>query len=272
MPAPDATDPRGPLLWEYRPPRAHPILYAGLLVFALVFVTGSLENLARANRPVIYAVYAAPLLLTAATMALLWPSTVRIHQHGIAPARPRLLRWHRPFLPWADAAAVYPSYYDVTGAFVSPFASSDGKVTQMGLRLEMRDGHAETIRFTPTRFVMGQDRSAGFEGAIDTVRRVFADMGRPLTAVADAESFGREEAEALLAEATRPFLPFLLIVALFAGAAPLLALLLWLDVPVWAALPVALALPVGTSLQSYLRSRRRTAILDRLAKAAEAKR
>jgi len=258
---------RGPLLWEYRPPRAHPILYAGLLVSGFVFATGSLENLARDGKPLIYAVYALPLVLDAWLMAALTPSPVRIHRHGIAPSRPLLLRWWRPFARWDQLAAVYPASYDVTGAFVSPFASSDGKVTQTGLGLEWPNGRRETVRFTPSRFAHNSPRSRGYRQAIDVMRALFAEQGRPL--VPEAESFTSEQREAMLAEARRPFLPFFAIVFLFAAAAPVLGLLLWLRLPIAAALPVALAFPVGTSLRDWSQSRRRNAILDRLSKAAE---
>src|SRR5688572_19681113 len=118
---------RGALLWEYDPPRAHPILYAGAIVFAVVLLTGRLEYLLRESRPFLYAVYALPLLLDLLLLVALIPSPVRLHAGGAAPARPLVLRWWRPFLPWAEVAAAYPASYDVTGAFVSPFASSDGK-------------------------------------------------------------------------------------------------------------------------------------------------
>src|SRR5687767_12542569 len=89
---------RGALRLEYPPPRAHPIVYAGILCFGAVLATGSLENLLRENRGEIYLLYAAPLLATLALLAALWPSTTRIHEHGIAPSRPLLLRWRRPFV------------------------------------------------------------------------------------------------------------------------------------------------------------------------------
>lgn len=259
---------RGRLLFEYRPPRAHPIVYAGLLLCLFVFVTGSVENLLRDDRPVLYAVYAAPVLLLLSWLALTYPSDVRIHQDGIAPSRPLVLRWWRPFAPWSALAAVYPSYYDVTGAFVSPFASSDGKVTQMGLALEWPDGRVETVRFTPSRFTLWQSESAGYVQAMEAVRHAFA--GRPL--VPSAEAVSPEEAEALVAEASRPFLPFWAIVLLFASAAPVLWVLTRLGASVAWALPVALLAPLGVSLRSFMASRRRNGILNRLSKAAEHRR
>ena len=264
-----AAGPQGTLLYEYSPPRAHPILYAGIMVFGLVFVTGSLENLVRGAEADIFLWYAAPL---AATLGLFWalaPSTTRIYEGGIAPARPRILRWLRvrpTFVPWSDLAAVYPSFYDVTGAFVSPFASSDGKVTQMGLGLEWPDGRRETVRFTPTRFTMWRSRSKGYEGALAAVRVAFGD--RPL--VPAATRFSDAEAKRMLAEASKPFLPFFAIIFLFASAAPVLFLLVNLtSLPVWAALLLSLVAPVAVSARSWQRSRQRHAVLDRLSKAAE---
>lgn len=261
---------RGELLWEYRPPRAHPILYAGLLVFAVVFATGSLENLARENQGFLYAVYALPFLLTLLLAVALEPGTVRIHRDGIAPSRPLVARWRRPFLRWDDLAAVYPASYDVTGAFVSPFASSDGKVTQTGLALEDRRGRTETVRFTPTRFAHNTPRSRGYKEAIEVVRALYVERGRPL--VPEAQTFTPEEREAMLAEARKPFLPFIAIVLLFAAAAPAVLFLHWLGLPDAAAIPLALLLPLGTSLRSALQSRRRNALLNALSKAAESER
>lgn len=258
---------RGAVLFEYDPPRAHPIVYAGILVFGVVFLTGSLENLLRDNRPVLYAVYAAPVVSTLLLWAALLPSPVRIHANGLAPARPLALRWWRPFLAWSDVAACYPASYDVTGAFVSPFASSDGKVTQTGIGLELADGHVETIQFTPTRFSLNSRRSRGFREAWPVVEGVFARLGRPL--VPQAPTYAPAQREALLAEARKPFLPFFAIVFLFASAAPVTFVLVKLGVPTGLALALGLVAPLGTSLRSWTASRRRNRILDALSKAAE---
>ncbi len=254
-------------LYVYHPPRAHPIVYAGLILFAFVFGTGSLENLLRENKPSLYAIYAMPFLLTLLWYITMAPSPTRITMEGIYPSRPLVARWRKPFVAWDDLAAVYPAFYDVTGAFVSPFASSDGKVTQMGLALEAPDGKVETVRFTPTRFQAWQRESAGYKGALEAVRHAFAAKGRPLTA--EAESFTLEEKKQLIAEASKPFLPFFAIVFLFASAAPVLALLAWSGLPLAAAIPVSLLAPVGVSLRSFQQSQRRNRTLNRLAKAAE---
>lgn len=254
----------GRLLFEYRPPRAHPILYAGLLVFGLVWITGSIEAWASGAARVIYFAYALPWLATLAILLALYPSDTRIYADGIAPSRALAVRWHRPFIAWADLAAVYPSYYDVTGAFVSPFASSDGKVTQMGLALESPDGRIETVKFTPSRFQMWQPESAGYTNAMEAVRHAFAE--RPL--VAAAETFTKDEAAAMIAEANKPFLPFFAIVLLFASAAPVLWLLFAIGASVALALPLALVAPLAVSMRSYVQSRRRHTILNRLSKAA----
>jgi len=258
---------RGALLFEYDPPRAHPILYAGLLVFGFVFLTGSLENLLREDRPELYAVYALPVLATALLLVALLPGSVRIHENGLAPARPLALRWWRPFLPWSEVAACYPASYDVTGAFVSPFASSDGKVTQTGIGLEMKDGRTETIQFTPTRFSLNSRRSRGFREAWPVVEGAFARLGRPM--VPQAQVYTQQEKDALLAEARKPFLPFFAIVFLFASAAPVTWLLTKVAVPTGAAVGLGLLAPLGTSLRSWTASRRRNRILDALSKAAE---
>ncbi len=255
---------RGALLWEYAPPRAHPIIYAGMLLFAVVFVTGSLENLARDNVRTIYLVYALPFLVTLAYFLAMYPSNVRIHADGVAPSRPLLLRWWRPFIPFGDVRAIYPSYYDVTGAFVSPFASSDGKVTQIGLAFE-QDGRTETIRFTPSRFTMWSPESRGYKEALDIVKQAWGE--RPL--VAEAERFTKQEQEQMLDEASKPFLPFFAIVLLFASSAPVLWVLTRLGMPIAPALAISLIAPIAVSLRSYVQSQRRHAILNRLSKAAQ---
>lgn len=258
---------RGTLLFEYDPPRGHPILYAGLLVFGFVFLTGSLENLLRDDRPELYAVYALPVLATSFLLVALLPSTIRIHEGGVAPARPLLLRWWRPFLPWPQVQSCYPGSYDVTGAFVSPFASSDGKVTQTGITLELANGHTETVRFTPTRFSLTSRRSRGFREAWTLVEELYARQGRPL--VADAPRYTAQQRDALAAQARQPFLPFFAIVFLFASAAPIAWLLLRVGLPVPGALAIALLAPLGTSLRSWAASRRRNRILNALSKAAQ---
>jgi hypothetical protein len=258
---------RGALLLEYRPPRAHPIVYAGILCFAFVLLTGGLENLLRDNRPFLYAVYAAPLVGTLLLLLLMWPTDTRLYEDGIAPSRPLLLRWRRPFVRWDELAAVYPSSYDVTGAFVSPFASSDGKVTQTGLGLEWPDGRRETVKFTPTRFALTSRRSRGYREAYSVVLDLYARRGRSL--VPSAPVYSEEEKEAMLAQARAPFLPFFAIVLLFASAAPVAWLLLKLGLPVPAALLLALVAPLATSLRSWAKSRQRNRLLDLLSKSAQ---
>ena len=258
---------RGDLLLEYSPPRAHPIVYAGLLCFGTVLVTGSLENLLRDNRPEVYLLYSLPLLVTLLVLIALWPTTTRIHEQGIAPSRPVALSWRHPFVRWDELAAVYPSSYDVTGAFVSPFASSDGKVTQTGLGLEWPDGRTETVKFTPTRFAQTSRRSRGYREAYSVVVDLFERRGRPL--VPAAPVYSPDERAAMLAKAREPFLPFFAIVFLFASAAPVAWVLLKLGVPVAVALPLALIAPLATSLRSWTKSRQRNRILDQLSKSAQ---
>lgn len=265
-----AGTPRGALLLEYSPPRAHPIVYAGLLVFAFVFVTGSLENALRDSRGDLVLLYAAPFLATLAIYAAMFPSATRIFEHGIAPSRALLLRWRRPFVRWDELSAVYPASYDVTGAFVSPFASSDGKVTQTGLGLEWPDGRTETVQFTPTRFALTSRKSRGYREAYGVVLDLFERQGRRL--VPAGPTYTAEQKEAMLREARAPFLPFFAIVFLFASAAPVAWVLLRLGAPVALALPLALIAPLATSLRSWTKSRQRNRILDALSRAAQLER
>lgn len=258
---------RGPLLLEYRPPRAHPIVYAGLLVFAFVWLTGSVENLLRDQRTEIYLLYGVPFATTLLLYLAMFPTATRIHEHGISPSRPLLLSWWRPFVRWDQLAAVYPASYDVTGAFVSPFASSDGKVTQTGLALEWPDGRQETVKFTPTRFALTSRRSRGYREAYSVVSDLFARQGRRL--VAASPTYTDAEKAAMLARARAPFLPFFAIVLLFASAAPVAWVLVRLGVPVELALALCLVPPVATSLRSWAKSRERNRLLNALSRAAQ---
>ncbi len=268
---------RGPLLLEYRPPRVHPILYAGIILSGLVFLSGGvLENLLRDQRLEVAAFYAAPVVVVALLMLLLRNSDTRIYAHGISPSRTVLDQarnliglGRRPaFVAWSELEAVYPTYYDVTGAFVSPFASSDGKVTQMGLGLEFPGGAVWTVPFTPSAFTRWEAESAGYLAAMDIVRGRFQELNRPL--VPDAERLDVATRERLIAEAEAPFLGFFTILVIVAAAAPIIALLSGvLDVPVWASLPLGLAAPLGIGIQSWRRSRRRNAILNRVSRSME---
>lgn len=259
---------RGELLFEYRPPRAHPILYAGFLVFGLVWLMGTAEALLRDAPRWLIAAYAGPLVVVLVAYVLTARRTVRIHMHGIDPGRSLMTRWRGSFVPWDDVAAVYPTHYDVTGALVSPFASSDGKVMQYGIGLEHPDGRVETVQFPPARFIAYRPRSQGFKGAIEAVRFAFERRGRAM--VPEARSYTKEQADAMLAEAHAPFLPFFTIVLLFSAAAPLLWLLHGpLSIPIPIALPLSLSPPIYVSTRSFVRSKRRNAILNRLSKSAE---
>ena len=261
---------RGALLFEYRPPRGHPMVYAAFVAFGAVMLMGWVENLLRDQRPELYLIYAAPVLFALCIYVALWPSPVRIHARGVAPSRILLRRFHRPFIAWDQVAAVYPCHYDVTGAFVSPFASSDGKVTQTGLAVEAAGGQVDTLRFTPTRFARNTRRSRGFREAYQVVSELFDQMGRPM--VPSARMYSDQERRAMERQARKPFLPFFAIVALLACAAPILAVGAWLDAPVWASLPIALAPPTFVVLRSWRKSVERNAILNALSRSLERER
>ncbi|MGB1586360.1 MAG: hypothetical protein ACPHID_04880, partial [Thermoplasmatota archaeon] len=94
--------------------------------------------------------------------------------------------------------------------------------------------------------------------------------GKPL--VPSAESFTKDEAQALLDEAHAPFLPFFAIVLLFASAAPVIWILTRLGLPVGISLALSLLAPAWVSLTSFRKSVARNAILNRLSKAAAFKR
>ena len=127
---------RGVPVFEYRPIPVSPMSVAILILLALVtFVLGPL-----ASPPELWPLGGLCLLPIALVLAFVQfsrPSPTRIYAEGIEPSLPlwRRLLGGRRFFPWEDVANVYPASYEISGAFLSPFASSAGTLVHTGIGL-----------------------------------------------------------------------------------------------------------------------------------------
>jgi len=185
----------------------------------------------------------------------------------------------RVYFPWSSIRNVYPASYEISGAALSPFASSAGTLVHTGLGLEMGDGRRHTVRFTPGTIRAFRTESEGFTYAMAAVRDAFRILGRPL--VSDVVSYTDAQVLAMHEEARKPLLgldaivyAFFLPPAIFAGI--LLVLVsagAAIGVPVLAAtVGLALIPPVSSMWFTLAKSRRRNWVLSELAKYEEAAR
>ena len=108
------------------------------------------------------------------------------------------------YFPWSSIRNAYPASYEISGAAMSPFASSAGTLVHTGLGLETQDGRRRTVRFTPGTIRAFRTESPGFRYAMAAVREAFATMGRPL--VSDVASYTDAQVLAMHAEARQPLL------------------------------------------------------------------
>src|SRR5437867_739423 len=138
------------LIFEYRPIPMSPMSLALLILLALVtFVLGPL-----ASPPELWplgGVCFLPLLLLLGFVGLNHPSPTRIFDEGIEVSLPlwRRALGGRSFYPWDDVVNVYPASYEVSGAFLSPFASSAGTLVHTGVAIETRGAQPGTDASTP---------------------------------------------------------------------------------------------------------------------------
>lgn len=273
---------RGPLLFEYTPLPMSPMSVALLLLLGIVLVTSPVLLPRELFLPRgWFPVNGVCLLTFAAVLAgafLQWPSPTRIFGNGIErslPAWRRLIR-ERAWLPWAEVRNVYPATYEVSGAAMSPFASSAGTLVHTGLGIETGDGRRCTVRFTPGTIRRFRGESPGFTYAMEAVRQAFAGLGRSL--VSDVHAYSDPEIVAMHAEARRPLLGLDVIVYAFFLPPTIVAVALlamnWVRVVPDPALLVAVfalgAIPPLASMWYTLRkSRRRNYLLSELAKHEE---
>ena len=148
-------DARGPLLYSYFPIPANPMSVALLLLLLVVtFVLGPIAAAPEGLWPLGGTCFL-PLAAVLLAMALAKPSPTFVHEEGIEISQPlavRILRRPR-YVPWSEVRDVYPASYEVSGSFLSPFASSAGTLVHVGIGLETRDGRRGLVRcrFHPDR-------------------------------------------------------------------------------------------------------------------------
>lgn len=193
------------LVFEYFPIPVSPMSVALLLVLGIVtFVLGPLSG-----TPDLWPLGGLcflPFVLLIGFVSLSHPSPTRIFAEGIEVSLPlwRRLAGARRYYPWADVANVFPASYEISGAFLSPFASSAGTLVHTGIGLETSAGERLTVRFTPGAIRAFRGETEGFRLAMEAVRRVFRERGRPL--VAHVRAYSDEEVKAMFEEARRPLL------------------------------------------------------------------
>jgi len=217
-----------------------------------------------------------PLLAVAASLLLTRATPTVITAEGIEVSRPwvvRLLRGPR-FVPFSAVKNIYPASYEVTGAFMSPFASSAGTLVHVGLGIETNAGEKLVARFTPGTLRGFRAESPGYAAAIEWVRRLLRERGRAL--VLESPSYSDHEVARMTAEAREPLLPLEAIVIAFFLPPSVIAALLALApgsvfVPAILAgiVLVAAVPPVWAVYLTWKRSRRRNDLLTELAKHRE---
>jgi len=269
---------QGPLLYTYTPIPANPMTVALLLlVLVVTFGIGPIAGGPAGLWP-LGGLCFIPLAIVLFVIAAFKPSPTLVFEEGIEVSLPlwrRMLGTSR-YIPWSDVRDVYPKSYEVSGSFLSPFASSAGTLVHTGIGIETRDGRTSLIRFTPGSIRAFRAETQGYVETMAVIRDRFARRHERM--VTTAKSIPNAQVLAMQTEARRPlvriegvfaafFLPpsivIILLVALESARIPLtpLAILLIL---------VAAILPPGVSMARTLRqSERRNAILSELAKHQE---
>jgi hypothetical protein len=268
----------GPLLYAYKPIPANPMSVALLLL--LLVVTFGLGPLAAAPEGwwPLNGICFLPLGILLVAMVLFRPNPTYIYENGIEISLPlwrRLLGQARDFR-WDEIRDIYPASYEVSGSFMSPFASSAGTLVHAGLGLETHDGRRLLVRFTPGAIRAFRAESQGFLEAMAVIRDRFARHGEPM--VQTAKTFSDAEVLAMQTQARQPlvsiagvFLAFFLPPTIV-GAILLVATALneTITAPLaLAAVLVALIPPAFSMLATLRRSERRNAVLSELSKFQE---
>ncbi len=273
----EAQDP-GPLLYAYKPIPANPMSVAILILLLIVtFIFGPIAAEPEGLWP-LSGICFLPLGVLLLAMLLFNPSPTYVYEDGIQITLPlwrRLLGDQQDFR-WVEIRDVYPASYEVSGSFMSPFASSAGTLVHVGIGIETKDGRRRLVRFTPGMIRAFRAESRGYVEAMAAIRERFARRGQPM--VTTAKALTDEEVLAMQARAREPlvsisgvflafFLPPTIVGLVFLAASyaglELSALL--------AALAIVLAfLPPAASMAATLRkSEGRNAILSDLAKFQE---
>ena len=263
---------RGALIFEYRPIPVSPMSVALLILFALVtFVLGPL-----ASPPELWPLGGlcfVPFLLLSAVVLLSRPSPTRIHEGGIEVSLPlwRRLVGGKRYHPWEEVANVFPASYEVSGAFLSPFASSAGTLVHTGIGLETVAGDRVVVRFTPGAIRAFRGETEGYVRTMDAVREVLRARGRSL--VTNVRRYTDTEVQGMAERAREPLLGMAAIVLAFLIPPALVAaVFLVLGTGPFAFLlaVIGAVLPPTISIAVTLRrSRRRNLLLSELSKYQE---
>lgn len=268
----------GSLLYAYKPIPAGPMSVALLILLLIVtFLLGPIAAAPEGWWP-LNGICFLPLGLLLLGMILFKPNPVYIYEDGIEISLPlwrRLLGAPKDFR-WEEIRDIYPASYEVSGSFMSPFASSAGTLVHAGLGLETRDGRRLLVRFTPGAIRAFRADSQGFLDALGVIRDRFARHREPM--VRTAKVFSDAQVLEMQSEARQPlvsiagvflafFLPPTIVGAIFLIAT---TANIPLSVPL-AAVAVLLALvPPAVSMGSTLRrSERRNELLTELSKYQE---
>ena len=262
----------GHLVFTYRPVPVTPMSLALLILLGIVtFVLGPL-----ASPPELWPIGGlcfVPFGLLLVFVFLSHPSPTRIYRERIAVSLPlwrRLLGSTGTFM-WDEVVNVYPASYEISGAFLSPFASSAGTLVHTGIGLETGAGKRYVVRFTPGTIRAFRGETTGYAKAMLVVREVLHGLGRPL--VTRVKRYSDEEVKAMAAEARQPLLGMASIVLAFL-APPILVgiafLLFPLGLSTLAIATVAAVIPPVVSIVlTWRRSRRRSDLLSELSKFQE---
>ncbi len=263
---------RGNIVFEYRPIPVSPMSVALLILLALVtFVLGPL-----ASPPELWPLGGfclVPIGIVLVFVVLSQPSPTRIHEGGIEVSLPawRRLLGTRRFIPWDEVLNLYPASYEISGAFLSPFASSAGTLVHTGIGLETVAGGRLIVRFTPGAIRAFRGETEGYVRAMEAVREVLRARGRPL--VTSVKRYGDDEVKAMAGEAREPLLGMAAIVLAFLLPPAIVAAVLILlgagPVPLGIAAIGGVLPPTLSIVLTYRRSRRRSALLGELSKFQE---
>jgi len=218
-----------------------------------------------------------PPILIALVLILFRATPTTIFTDGIEVSQPlwrRTLRGPR-FFAFSEVKNLFPASYEVTGAFMSPFASSAGTLVHVGLGIETLRGERHVVRFTPGLLKGFRSESEGYQLAVEWLRRIYRDFGRPL--VSEAASHSDADVQRMARQAREPLIPLTTIVAAFFLPPTLVALILaviqgpGLLPPPSLALALAVGgIPPGVAVYlTWKRSRRRNDLLTELAKHRE---
>lgn len=273
-----ATEDPGPLLYAYKPIPANPMSVALLiLVLVVTFILGPVAAAPEGLWP-LNGICFLPLGILLVAIVLFRPNPTYVYENGIEISLPlwrRLLGAQKDFR-WGQIRDVYPASYEVSGSFMSPFASSAGTLVHAGLGLETTEGRRLLVRFTPGAIRAFRAESQGFLDALVVIRDRFARHGEPM--IRTAKSFTDAQVLEMQSEARQPlvsipgvflafFLPPTIVGVVFLAAT---AMNLALSAPLAvAAVLIALAPPAFSMASTLRRSERRNEILSDLSKFQE---